>query len=93
VLWWVVGYLLGLWVFSCVWLGSFMGCFGRSFLGFGVLFLFSVSCCRLAFGVSCVYFLCTKGRLYAFLINLFLPIQKKKWKQKIGEEFKDPACI
>jgi hypothetical protein len=78
VLWWVVGYLSGLWVFSHVWLGSFVGCFGRSFLGSGVLFLFFVSCCGLAFGVSCVYFLCTEGRLYAFLINLFLLIKKKK---------------
>jgi hypothetical protein len=50
---------------------------GLSFLGSGVLFPFSVSCCGLAFGVSCVYFLCTKGRLYAFLISLFLPIKKK----------------
>jgi hypothetical protein len=78
VLWWVVGYLSGLWVFSHVWLGSFVGYFGRYFLGSGVIFLFSVSCCGLAFGVSCVYFMCTKGRLYAFLINLFLPIKKKK---------------
>jgi hypothetical protein len=77
-LWWVVGILLGLWVFSRVWLGYFVGCFGLSFLGSGVLFPFSVSCCGLAFGISCVYFLCTKGCFYAFLINLFLPIKKKK---------------
>jgi hypothetical protein len=76
VLWWVVGILSGLWVFSRVWLGSFVGCFGLSFLGSGVLFPFFVSCCGLAFGFFCVYFLCTKGRLYAFLINLFLPIKK-----------------
>jgi len=78
VLWWVASILSGLWVFSRVWLGSFVGCFGLSFLGFVILFPFSVSCCRLAFGVSCVYFLCTKGRLYAFLINIFSPIKKKK---------------
>lgn len=54
-----------------------MGCFGLSFLGSRVLFLFSVNCCGFTFGVSCVYFLCTMGRLYAFLINLFLPIKKK----------------
>jgi uncharacterized membrane protein len=78
VLWWVASILSGLWVFSRVWLGSFVGCFGLSFLGFGILFPFSVSCCRLAFGVSCVYFLCTKGRLYAFLINIFSPNKKKK---------------
>jgi hypothetical protein len=77
VLWWVVGILSVLWVFSLVRLGSFVGCFGLSFLDYGVLFPFSVSCCGLAFGVSCVYFLCIKGRLYAFLINLFLPIKKK----------------
>jgi hypothetical protein len=57
-----------------------VGCFGHSFLGFGVLFPFSISCCGLAFGVSCVYFLCTKGRLYAFLINLFLSIKKKNFQ-------------
>jgi len=73
-----VGILSGLWVFSRVWLGSIVGCFGLSFLGSRVLFPFSVSRCRLAFSASCVYFLCTKGRLYAFLINLFLPIKKKK---------------
>jgi len=78
VLWGVVGILSGLWVFSRVWLGSFVGCFGLFFLGSEVLFPLSVSCCVLAFGVSYVYFLCTKGRLYTFLINLFLPIKKKK---------------
>jgi hypothetical protein len=33
-------FLSGLWVFSRVWLGSFVGCFGLSFLGPGVLFPF-----------------------------------------------------
>jgi hypothetical protein len=83
-----VGILSGLWVFSRVWLGSFVGCSGvlsifcqfSWVLGF---FPFSVSCCGLAFGVSCVYFLCTKGRLYAFLINLFLPIYIYIFQQKL----------
>jgi hypothetical protein len=78
VLWLVVGILSGLWIFSCVWLGSSVGCFGLFFLGSRALFPFFVSCCGLTFGVFCVYFMCTKGRFYAFLINLFLPIKKKK---------------
>jgi hypothetical protein len=51
----------GLWVFSRVcefflvsgWTLLWVG-FGLSFLGSRVLFSFSVSCCGLAFGVSCV---------------------------------------
>jgi hypothetical protein len=73
-----VGILTGLWVFFSCLVGLFVGCFEFSFLGSEVLFPFSVSCRGLAFGASCIYFMCTKGRLYAFLINLFLPIKKKK---------------
>jgi len=62
---------------ACCRVVCFCGLFWAFFLGFWVLFLFSVSCCGLAFGVSCVYFLCTKGCLYAFLINHFLPIKKR----------------
>jgi hypothetical protein len=81
------GYSLGsVGFFSCL-VGLFCGLFGLSFLGFGVIFSFSVSCCGLAFGVSCVYFLYTKGRLYAFLINIFLPIEKKRKKKKKYKPF------
>jgi len=77
VLWWVVGILSGLWVFSRVWLSSFVGCFGLSFLGSGVLFPFSVSCCGLAL-VFLVYTSCVpRGTFMLFLINLFLPKKKK----------------
>jgi hypothetical protein len=76
----------GLWVFS--WVFGFFLMSGWALLwvilGFlsWVLFPFSVSCCGLVFSVSCVYFLCTKSRLYAFLINLFLPIKKRKEKKR-----------
>lgn len=80
----------GLWVISRVFEFFFVSGWALLWVVLGilswVLFLFSVSCCRLAFGVSCVYFMCTKGSLYAFLINLFLLIKKKVWKMV-------PSCL
>jgi len=74
VLWWVVGYLSGFWVFFRVWLGSFVGCFGRSFLG-----SFYILCQLLQVSFWC--FLCIlhvyQGAPLRFFNKSFLTYQKK----------------